>query len=380
MPGEPNRSTRRSVQPARSLDRLIDLGLRAIVEPALWRSWTDEAVRLFGSRGGQFWVLDRAQGAFSRSYFSFNGQDGDALASAYFSGWDRLDPNRAAIAAATLSGVLDDGNVALHDPAAARFQKWRAAMLGASRSLTACVLLSDKLAAGITLFWSDDQGPPTLLARQQLEEILPSLIQSLTLSLRHADAVDEALWEALSYQPDEALLLLDETGRVTRTTPPAEAIAGSGCNFVIRDNQVMALVPADNSALQAAVATALQRPCGTSGSVFLRALAGLKSLIVTVCPIERPQRLIGGYEPAAVVRVMSLDQRHVQPDPRARVTFKLTGREAEVAAFLKCGFSVDEAAASLGMSPETMRVHRRNIYRKLGVDRQAQLVHVLHLV
>jgi DNA-binding CsgD family transcriptional regulator len=51
----------------------------------------------------------------------------------------------------------------------------------------------------------------------------------------------------------------------------------------------------------------------------------------------------------------------------------LTPREQEVAALILNGYSVSEIGRDLGVSIETVRVHRRNIYEKLDVTSLAEL-------
>ena len=54
-------------------------------------------------------------------------------------------------------------------------------------------------------------------------------------------------------------------------------------------------------------------------------------------------------------------------------TSVLTGRERDVALMMLRGHSSKSAARRLDISPDTERVHRRNIYDKLGVSSQAEL-------
>ena len=54
-------------------------------------------------------------------------------------------------------------------------------------------------------------------------------------------------------------------------------------------------------------------------------------------------------------------------------TSRLTEREREVALLMLRGHSSKSAARRLAISPDTERVHRRNIYEKLGVSSQAEL-------
>ena len=57
--------------------------------------------------------------------------------------------------------------------------------------------------------------------------------------------------------------------------------------------------------------------------------------------------------------------------------FDLTRREAQVCARLLGGRGVEEMAADLGISPRTARVYLQQVYAKVGVHRQADLVRVL---
>ena len=51
----------------------------------------------------------------------------------------------------------------------------------------------------------------------------------------------------------------------------------------------------------------------------------------------------------------------------------LTTRECEVVKLVLRGYSSKSISYSLGISPGTVRVHRENIYGKLGVSSQAEL-------
>ncbi|MGD8839147.1 MAG: helix-turn-helix transcriptional regulator [Gammaproteobacteria bacterium] len=51
----------------------------------------------------------------------------------------------------------------------------------------------------------------------------------------------------------------------------------------------------------------------------------------------------------------------------------LTPREREVAACILKGHSSKSLAREIDISPETVKIHRRNIYRKLGISSQSEL-------
>ncbi len=52
---------------------------------------------------------------------------------------------------------------------------------------------------------------------------------------------------------------------------------------------------------------------------------------------------------------------------------RVTPRECEVASLVVQGHSTASIGLNLGISPQTVKVHRRNIYRKLGVSSLAEL-------
>ena len=57
--------------------------------------------------------------------------------------------------------------------------------------------------------------------------------------------------------------------------------------------------------------------------------------------------------------------------------FDLTKREAQVCVRLLRGLSIEETGADLGVSPRTARVYLQQVFLKLGVHRQADLVRLL---
>lgn len=64
-----------------------------------------------------------------------------------------------------------------------------------------------------------------------------------------------------------------------------------------------------------------------------------------------------------------------------KLACSLTPREAQIAAFVLQGHSNGSAALALGISRETCKVHRRNLYRKLGITSQRDLFGLLkHLL
>jgi len=59
---------------------------------------------------------------------------------------------------------------------------------------------------------------------------------------------------------------------------------------------------------------------------------------------------------------------------RARISERLTARETSIIELVLQGHSSESIGLRLGVATGTVKVHRRNIYRKLGISSQAQLM------
>lgn len=57
-----------------------------------------------------------------------------------------------------------------------------------------------------------------------------------------------------------------------------------------------------------------------------------------------------------------------------KAKIKLTEREKEILLLSARGFSVDEIAENIFLSPDTIKFHRRNLYKKMGVQSIAEAI------
>lgn len=81
----------------------------------------------------------------------------------------------------------------------------------------------------------------------------------------------------------------------------------------------------------------------------------------------------GVVSPAAGSAAESDRRLHFEQALRKRSTASLTNREIEIALLILAGHSTKNMARQLGVSPETAKVHRRNLYKKLDISSQATL-------
>jgi DNA-binding CsgD family transcriptional regulator len=101
-----------------------------------------------------------------------------------------------------------------------------------------------------------------------------------------------------------------------------------------------------------------------------------RSIVVDAVPMPRDfQALLSGA--AALLTLHEVADQKAASVKDARKLFRLTVREAELAAHLVAGSGIAEAAAALGMSVSTARQHVKSIFVKTDTHRQAELVALL---
>jgi DNA-binding CsgD family transcriptional regulator len=91
-------------------------------------------------------------------------------------------------------------------------------------------------------------------------------------------------------------------------------------------------------------------------------------------PVNGP--LIGWVSSAPRWLILLFDPEH-RVLPTAEVIARdlgITAREAELAAQLSLGLSLQQVSHRLGVSIHTARVHLKSIYAKTGLNSQAQIV------
>lgn len=134
--------------------------------------------------------------------------------------------------------------------------------------------------------------------------------------------------------------------------------------------------PRDDAALQALVHRAVANP-PRAGAARIGRPSGRASFVVTAYPLPRRHRLLAPAEAAALVIVVDPAAPAAGASHLHRKAFGLTPREADLAALLMAGHSVESAAASLVIALPTARTHLRGLMTKAGVTRQAELVGLL---
>jgi DNA-binding CsgD family transcriptional regulator/PAS domain-containing protein len=222
---------------------------------------------------------------------------------------------------------------------------------------------------------------------RRLQRLTPHLSRALDASLQLGHLADgtRQLARVLQLMPNPALLL-DGKGRITLANPAAELLLRTGDGLALdRDGglQLAAALPAETAALSTALARALAVASGADDELGeplrLTRPSGAAPLLVLPVPLPPPAFALWELLEPARVLVLIID-----PSARSRAaasaiqaTFGLTAAEARVAVLVGSGLSGPQAAATLGISPSTVKTHLKRCFDKTGVHSQVALARLL---
>lgn len=206
------------------------------------------------------------------------------------------------------------------------------------------------------------------------------LIRAFELSQRIAgQRTLDAAGADLIEQSANALMILDEDGRVRHANTPAERLLGAHSGLSVLAGRLIAGSAAATAQLRALIAKAADPDPADrqGGSMTLPSPGRRLPLSVIVSPVRAEPALFLGQGPAVLVSVTDLQADTPVAEDRLRDIFGLTRAEIRVAVALFDGASPKETAEQLGVSFHTVRGHLVRIYEKTETSRQAELVRLI---
>jgi DNA-binding CsgD family transcriptional regulator len=193
-------------------------------------------------------------------------------------------------------------------------------------------------------------------------------------TLRSFDRFGSAMLDALPY----ALFALDGAGRILFTNSKGDAALAAADGLCSTDGRLSAAVASDQPALLKFIREAALVDIVTSGGwTRVSRLNGGPPYAVFVSPLNiADEELLAS---SATVLVIAHDSaEHRQPDAAMLASlYGLTDAEARLAGGLSVGHSLESAAAKFGISVATAKSQLKSVFRKVGVNRQQDLVRVL---
>ena len=208
-------------------------------------------------------------------------------------------------------------------------------------------------------------------------KLRPHLAQALRLSdvIGTLSAQSRLAFHLLEGLPHGAVLL-DGSGRVLLANAAAERIftAHDGLD-VVRDRLVAAR-STDSWALRRLAAAATSSEGTRGGWLQLPRPSGKPGYALFAAPLVTDEALPGARRPAAVIAIFDPDARPGLAPETLQILYDVSRKEAEVAVLLAAGQDIGTIGASLGIATDTVRTHVKNLFRKMEVNRQQDLVSI----
>ena len=214
-------------------------------------------------------------------------------------------------------------------------------------------------------------GPDEIgLMRRLAPHIRKAGRTATTLAMKH----DEGILDGLQ-SLDAAAALIDRDGRVLSHTPHFERFVGEGLQ--LRRGRLTTNHSDQNRRLSAlmeqALATGASQGEGASARLQITRADLKGTFIVDVIPLRRSAADIFAHAAALLTVVDPAEPLRLAEEILAQ-DYALTPTEIRLAGQLAAGTGLCSAATALGMSYETARTHLKQIFSKLDVHKQSEMV------
>ena len=213
-----------------------------------------------------------------------------------------------------------------------------------------------------------------------VKRLLPHIRQFVRVrqALVRAQALDTTV-TALLETRRIGVVHLDRRGRILAANDRARHLLRQGDGVADRAGVLCTRAPEDQPRLDRLVAAALpgSGSVAVSGSLPLRRSFVLPPLMVHVKPVRGPHPDYGARQVAALVLLVE-PGRQPRIDPGViAATLGLTPGESQVAVWLAEGRTVADMARATGHTRNAIYWHLKQIYQKLHISRQADLVRLV---
>jgi DNA-binding CsgD family transcriptional regulator/PAS domain-containing protein len=182
--------------------------------------------------------------------------------------------------------------------------------------------------------------------------------------------------QALEALP-HGVVAIDAAQHILFANPIADRLLAAQDGLTQVNGALAAMRPAEARALARLLGQAASNSGARGGWLRVARPSGRRDYMLFAAPLvveevlpgtRRPKAMVAIFDPAARGRIDPLVLQEV---------FGLTRKEAEVATLLANGQELAAIATRLRMSPETARSHLKMIFRKLEVNRQADVIGLL---
>lgn len=355
------------------VSRFIGNLYEAVYDPDAWRSAMHELMKRTNSRLAFVTCADVRHKALSRSEF-YGADDSRFLRAAqeYSEAMYHTDPSLQWASEHPNAGVCDTSQIMPHEEfARLDYVRWQESLMRTVHWRVFYTRPVDDLSFAVSLHPPASDGPASREQGKLHKLLFEHMERALRLAARPPDLGATS----------EAVIVLDTTGQVLSMSPRAEQILCHGDGVKVEHRRIIGDSPGTTERLRLAIASAIESRSlgGAGGGVRLPRPSTNGDWLALVSPCPRFLDHLPVRTPAAIVRILETSPKGDLSPAHAEL-FDLSPREANVAAALLAGHSLESLCHTLGISRNTAKVHLQSIFRKTGTNRQSELVHLLAAV
>ena len=171
---------------------------------------------------------------------------------------------------------------------------------------------------------------------------------------------------------DTGIVLIDDNGEARCANGAAEAAIARQQYFRLCGNRLSAIDGCAKARLDGLIAATMAG--GAGGTLAIpRSDANGRPCVVRVCPLRGSIRETMPGRQAVAVFISRMESDVEELDGSLVEFYRLTPGEARVANILAAGHGISGTAGSLGLSENTVKMHAKRAFEKLGVTGQVQL-------
>jgi DNA-binding CsgD family transcriptional regulator len=209
----------------------------------------------------------------------------------------------------------------------------------------------------------------------RLQRLLPHLTTTMLLQQRlraleqRADALSGAI-ERLEH----GAILCDANGRPTLVNRHAAFLLNDGDGLALGTQGLRAGNVSTTDHLLATIREAAHSTAGGVHKIRVPRAAPKPPLLLDIMSVARITRADGGRTPCVVIFITEPDAPPDIDSEALADSYRLTPREAEIAALLAAGANIEAIAAQLSLAVGTVRFNLKRVFEKTGARSQAAVV------
>lgn len=218
-----------------------------------------------------------------------------------------------------------------------------------------------------------------------------ALLQSLVPHLQRAYAITRKLrtlhnklntTEDMIDRLNVAVILVDASGKPINSNRKAKELLKDNDGLITRDGKLTTSIAEETSGLTKLINNAsnpLTLPSDQVGAMKIIRKPPKEPLTVMVTP-TRKRKKTTVFDPPSATAAIFIAEKEQQPELSETVLasiYDLSPAESRLAMELANGLSIDQIASKHHISPNTLRVQARSIFKKTGTSRQIDLIKLI---